>query len=94
MCYQLVDGRGDTVRLSISKVASYEGVKVTSAIQTVTRKFVERDRVVFVTLSRTQPCVVGDANTVGTQFLATIVRVVKRRDRQATGEDSTVVESL
>jgi hypothetical protein len=91
---QLLSDRGDTVRHSSSVTRVFSGLETTNDHRSVSRKFVECDRAVFVTQSLTAPRVAGDVALRGVQFLTTIVRVIRSGGSLAYGGPSTVFESF
>jgi hypothetical protein len=91
---QLLSDRGDTIQLSSSITWVFSGLETTNDHRSVSRKFVERGRTVFVTQSLAEPRVAGDVALRGVQFLTTVVRVIRSGGSLAYGGRSTVFESF
>lgn len=83
--------RGDTLQLLLATHNHEFNLKQTFC--SVTRKFVQKDRTVVVTLALTEPRSSADAAPLGIKALTTIVRILRPGELLSTGEQSTSIES-
>lgn len=91
---QLVDHQGSTIQVMLSTGNTHNGFVTSNSISCVSRKFVERDRVVFVSVSLTEPSVKDHLAVDGVKFLTTTVRMLKRGNVMPDGSRATVLESF
>jgi hypothetical protein len=91
--YQIMGERGDTVQLFMTVPRQFDEHESTDTVRIVSRKFVERERTVFVTQSISEPRVVGNAAMQGVMFLTTSARVIRPGGLVPSGGRATVIES-
>lgn len=73
---------------------NYDGFQTINTTSSVTRKFTERGRVVFVSLSLTEPLVQNHVPAEGIKFFTTAIRILNLGDALPDGSGSTVLESF
>lgn len=77
----------------MSEKCSLGVFEISNALSSVSRKFVEQDRVVFVTILMTELHVKNYPNLDGIKFFSTIVVMLKHGDILADGSRGTIVET-
>lgn len=83
---------GDTVQVSFTGAGQFDGHVANFTLTSVSCRFVEPERTVFVTFALVEPWVEADVAISSAKFSLMAARVVKRGDYLPTGERSTVIE--
>lgn len=73
---------------------NHSGIEASSTTHSVSRKFVESNRVVFVSLSVTEPLVQNLVGIDGIKFFTTTVRMLKPGNNMSDGFQETIMESF
>jgi hypothetical protein len=92
--YQIMGERGNTVQIFMTMVSKSDEHECNDTVRLVSRKFVERERTVFVTQAISESrVVVKTVEFQGVMFLTTSARVIRPGDLLPSGGRETVIES-